>query len=309
VFAEMRRLWAEQGLPADVLGALGNPIDEDALKSFFPSLDFAKSLSEKGERATDEELQRLARSVLVSIRGHLHRQDAAYVRQEERLRAMVAEGGIKRTTDNGLRLVSHVEPYEYGGYGLTPTTAVAPFAPPTYLDNTPLGATLQQTAKYSVRGHPDQLVVFHGTTMDCEAGLCKLLIHREGTMQSSIQKLGPGFYVTTSVDEALSYACARAQERRRGTGVVVLEIVIDRTDTIVSVPKPASTAIPDTRTFVRNTKTGYHNQICVHNGVLGLMRVVGIHTYTNGAFRARDTPLNQMGTQGGRTKFCAWNVG
>lgn len=316
VLGAMRRFWTEYDLSVDVLrvleGEAGSSqgrrsIDARQVQIVF-DIDVNAHVRAAGERADDETLELIARSFLETIRGVLAEESASYTEMELRLRALLRPQipVVQHNNNSPLARVEHVHPHEHYEKGLTATSAEEPFSQNIYLKNAALGWSLRQTAKFHVRNMPNTLVVFHGTTSDCEAGLCRLLIERDGTIRSSIQALGPGFYVTTSFDEALSYSCARLRERRSSMQVAVLEILIENTDLIQCVAAPAAgSAIPDTATFVQNHKRGYYNQICVHNGVLGRnMRIVAIHRFTRGRFWVRDAPSGTMGTQGPRTVMC-----
>ena len=269
------------------------------------------------KKSTDEDLDKIAvdclRKMETIVENERKQYDVVNVAVQEMFNRD-RPSYIEHNRHSTIALSDQILPHMYKHHGLTPTSveqkADAVFPNNIYTRYTSGSVSLKEVCMYTVQNQPNQIVVFHGTTSDCEDGLCNLILNHEGNLQSSVQKLGPGFYVSLSFDEALSYACQRIKQRRHFIPtlkqVTVLEIIIDNIASIISVP-PARTngPVPDTHTFVRNTTPGYYNQICVHMKVMQhSTRIKGIHRFTSGRFLARDEHSTRMGTTGLRTKPC-----
>lgn len=89
--------------------------------------------------------------------------------------------------------------------GFSQLDPIPPTLTNTWVKEIPDGPTLFDYATHTLRGHPDSIVVFHGSTMKHKDDLDRFINWSLGG-----GTLGDGFYFTLNPNEAKGYACTKA---------------------------------------------------------------------------------------------------
>jgi hypothetical protein len=178
------------------------------------------------------------------------------------------------------------EPFftQTSSYPTPPTMLEIPgmICPYTYL-STRQHPSLRDISKFAVTGHPNKVVMFHGTSYPYLRAIKRGISWKYGYGGA----LGKAFYLTFNPQEALGYACfsclrvKRLEPKTPNNYAVVLECVIDNAHMILQKNTDATTKWEEsdksTDGFYRNYKDYYQNQIAVREEVIRNMDIVRYH--------------------------------
>ena len=134
--------------------------------------------------------------------------------------------------------------------------------------------TLEDIANFNVKGSPDEVVMFHGSS-----GVAKSSLKRKLDWKRGSGYLGKGFYLTFNPNEAKIYACRSAKSNRDVNGIV-LEVTIKKSDLFNIRDEEGWYDTSDIGTFARNRRPGYGgwwDQINVREAVLKNTKIERIH--------------------------------
>lgn len=118
----------------------------------------------------------------------------------------------------------------------------------------------------TVEGHPNAVLMFHGTSSKCIGGICKQMELETDPKLVGGGVLGPGFYLTFNPWEALQYACIRARSRNKVTHMAVLEFLVEHADELTK-----------DRDFVRNSLQ--RNQLALKTVKKRHLKLVRAHNF------------------------------
>lgn len=134
--------------------------------------------------------------------------------------ALLPEGPVSHSAGPPIEL--------YEAFGLQPVVAND-----AYDESSQGKVTLKQCARFVTPKNANQTILFHGSTMSCKDGLCKLFPKMgpsQGKVTSSMRAYGEGFYLTPYFNIALYYACDRAKNRTKEREAIVLEVLVSDID-------------------------------------------------------------------------------
>lgn len=175
---------------------------------------------------TQQTLDKVADALVTQIKGQTQAADAAESQIGDafrKRRLSDVKHGAQSALVQSAATHTHGPPIDfYEAYGLQPVVVN-----PAYDAKAPR-SSLQKCLRFVSAANAKQAVLFHGSTLSCKEGLCKLFVDgNPSSLKSTIQAYGPGFYLTPFFDVALHYACDRAKARKETHGIVMEVVVSD----------------------------------------------------------------------------------